>query len=161
MTTIFETTRLQKMFVLFCITLLTIVSNAQHLPSKQPSTPSPNDPIADPKFPVVNIVGGRSVSYSGYAYPACTDNIILNTTSVPNTIAKCGDDTTCTVYCFDKDNRYESRYNCGGSETSGNVIIMACFFSLFLGLCCGGGSMFCYYRKKYGSPYSGYIEINA
>ena len=131
----------------------------------KPEAPSASDdPVAYPAFPSVSVQYGKfgqnHYSDPGFSYPSCVDNIKLNTTSKPNTVASCGDFTTCSVYCFDSDNKYESIYQCN-EGVGGNAMIIFGLGGMFMGMLLGGGGMFCYYRKKYGSPYSGYIEINA
>ena len=121
-----------------------------------------NDPVEDPKFPEVNVqygaFGSRYPYGAGFAYPACQDKIILDSSN--DSVTSCGGLSNCTVYCLDPENRYESTYNCS-SEGATSGLLLVIFLSLGFGMCCGGGGVWCYYRKKYGQPYSGYIEINA
>ena len=51
-----------------------------------------NDPVADPKFPEVNVqygaFGSRYQYGAGFAYPACQDKIILDSSN--DSVTSCG-----------------------------------------------------------------------
>jgi hypothetical protein len=148
---------MKQLKLLLLYVLVAACTHAKH-------TKQHNDPVADPKFPEVNVqygaFGSRFRSEAGFAYPACTDKIQLDASS--DSVTSCGGFSNCTVYCLDPENRYDSTYNCSSMDagaTSGLLLVI--FLSLGFGMCCGGGGVWCYYRKKYGQPYSGYIEINA
>jgi len=142
--------------LLLLYVLLVACTHAKH-------TKQHNDPVADPKFPEVNVqygaFGSRFRSEAGFAYPACTDKIQLDASS--DSVTSCGGFSNCTVYCLDPENRYDSTYNCSSMDGANSGLLLIIFLSLGFGMCCGGGGVWCYYRKKYGQPYSGYIEINA
>lgn len=105
----------KTMLFLVGLCLLAISLNAQHLQKPPISSSKNNDPVSNPRFPEVNIQYGKyGDTYRGargFAYPACTDKIVLNNTATalsPNSIGSCGEFKDCAVYCFDKDNKVRS-----------------------------------------------------
>ena len=139
-----------NMLALITFALLTVVN-------------SQDDDSHAPKYPTVNVayecnkeecVRAKQV----FGYSSCEASLVINETigvDGANSIASCGDFTQCGVYCFDED-KSSPTYHC--RDNIGELLLFF-FLALAIGTCCGGGGVYCYFKRKYGNDVS-YIEIS-
>ena len=90
------------------------------------------------------------------AIPRCRDPVVLG---ADNSTIQCGKDRLCGVYCFDHASD-PPVFDCGSEGASCSAMAWALPLTALCGIGMGWAITFCYYRKKYGVQYSGYIEVN-
>ena len=90
--------------------------------------------------------------------PRCRETVTVDSSN--NTI-RCGENKLCGVYCFDHANDPPT-FDCSAEGGGGGCGAMAWALPLtaLCGIGLGWAITFCYYRRKFGQTYSGYIEVN-